>query len=197
MTSKEKRLLFIFFLIFMGYALPFEVWPQAFAYYERYRQNIEKLTGDIERYRNLGAKADFWQTQNQEEKKKRDEIFASLLEGGSQEVVGARIQGLLRELAQNAGMTLKSLNVAEFSRTRKGDWALVTQTMQFEANSTSVMNFLQAIKKAKELLFVTSLDMRNNSSGILSGTIKVTGFSRVSATTPAATTAPATTATPQ
>ncbi|OQW94472.1 MAG: hypothetical protein BWK79_05800 [Beggiatoa sp. IS2] len=183
MTSKEKRLLSIFVLIFIGYALPFEVWPRAFTYYEQYRQNIEKLNADIAHYRNLGANADHWQEQNRQEKQKRDEILASLLEGNSQDVVAARVQGLLRELAQNAGVTLKSLNVAEFSRTRKGDWVLVTQTMQFEANSVSAMNLLQAIEKAKEMLFVTNLDIRNSSSGTLSGTIKVTGFSRVTVTT--------------
>jgi hypothetical protein len=88
------------------------------------------------------------------------------------------MQGLIKQLAQEAGITFRTLEPPD-TTFNSGKWVLVIQSMQFEANSGTLMAFLQALEKAKENLKVVSLEVRSYQDR-LNGTIKVTGFSRIS-----------------
>lgn len=179
MNSNEKRLLRIMLIIFLVYALPFEIVPRAYNFYKNHRQTLEKLQDDTGRYQKLAENAQLWQTQHQQAVQKRDDINASLLSGNTRELVGAGLQKLLKELAKNAGVTVKSFDLQDFSRTR--EWVLATQAMQFETTSPSMLNFLDMLNKTKEKLAVVKLEIRGNRN-ILTGTIKVMGFSRLPTT---------------
>lgn len=157
--------------------LPFQLAPVVYNHYIDYKQRIERLQLQISRYKGLEGEAEFWEKENQRAKQEQEQTLAGLLPGDNRELVGARMQGLVRQLAQNAQVTIKNLAPPDASFST-GEWLLVIQTMQFEANSKSFINFLQAIKNAKERLVIVSLEIRS-ARRILSGTIKITGFSRV------------------
>jgi hypothetical protein len=181
LTTKEKRLLFIAALMFFGYMLPFYMWPIASSYYQNYRDNIERLQTQIERYEKLAADATFWEEENQKAKLERDKTLAGLLQGDNRELVGAKMQGLIKQLAQNTGITFKTLDPPDTSLST-GEWVLVIQSMQFEADSRTLIEFLKALQRTPETLKVASLDVRSSRTQ-LTCTIKVTGFSRFPAPT--------------
>lgn len=178
MTTKEKRLLRIALVIFMGYMLPFQLIPTVWKFYRDYQASIEDLTQQIAREEELGKKADYWKAENQRAKQEQEKIEAGLLAGRTRELVGARMQGLVKQLAQEAGITFRTLEPPD-TTFNSGEWVLVIQSMQFEANSGTLMAFLQALEKAIENLKVVSLEVRSYQDR-LNGTIKVTGFSRIS-----------------
>jgi multidrug resistance efflux pump len=176
-TTKEKRLLRFALVIFLGIILPFQLGPMAYDFFRNYRQSIEKLHQDIERYKKLGKKAEYWKQENQQAKLERDKIKAGLLPGDNRELVGAKMQSLVRQLAQNAGIRFKSLDPPDTSLST-GEWVLVIQSMQFEAKSKTLMNFLKAVDDAQVNLAIASLNIRSR-RGQLTGSIKILGFSRV------------------
>lgn len=178
MTTKEKRLLRIALVIFVGYILPFQLVPVVLKLYRDYQTTIENLTQQIEREIELGKRAEYWETENRRVKQEQEKIEAGLLAGRTRELVGARMQGLIKQLAQEAGITFRTLEPPDTSF-NSGEWVLVIQSMQFEANSGTLMAFLQALANAKENLKVVSLEVRSYRDR-LNGTIKVTGFSRIS-----------------
>lgn len=178
MTTKEKRLLRIALVIFVGYILPFQLVPVVLKYYRDYQTNIDNLLQQIEREIELGKRADYWEAENRRVKQEQAQIEAGLLAGRTRELVGARMQGLIKQLAQEAGITFRTLEPPDTSF-NSGEWVLVIQSMQFEANSGTLMTFLQAVANAKENLKVVSLEIRSYRDR-LNGTIKVNGFSRIS-----------------
>lgn len=178
MTTKEKRLLRLALVIFMGYMLPFKLIPTVWKIYRDYQASIENLSQQIDREEELGKKADYWKAENQHAKQEQEKIEAGLLVGRTRELVGARMQGLIKQLAQEAGITFRTLEPPD-TTFKSGEWVLVIQSMQFEANSGTLMAFLQALEKATENLKVVSLEVRSYQDR-LNGTIKVTGFSRIS-----------------
>jgi hypothetical protein len=177
-TTKEKRLLRIALVIFAGYILPFQLVPAVLKLYRDYQTTIENLSQQIDREIELGKRAEYWEVENRRAKQEQEKIEAGLLAGRTRELVGARMQGLIKQLAQEAGITFRTLEPPDTSF-NSGEWVLVIQSMQFEANSGTLMAFLQALVKAKENLKVVSLEVRSYQDR-LNGTIKVTGFSRIS-----------------
>ncbi|NJO15398.1 MAG: hypothetical protein HC877_06520 [Thioploca sp.] len=178
MTTKEKRLLRIALVIFMGYMLPFQLIPTVLKIYRDYRAAIENLSEQIVREIDLGERAEYWEAENKKAKQEQEKIEVGLLAGRTRELVGARMQGLIKQLAQEAGITFRTLEPPD-TAFNSGEWVLVIQSMQFEANSETLMAFLQALEKAKENLKVVSLEVRSYRDR-LNGTIKVTGFSQIS-----------------
>jgi len=176
-TTKEKRLLGFALLMFLGIVLPFKVGPMVYKFYQEYWQSLDKLQQDISRYDKLGEKAEYWEQENKRAKLEKEQIEASLLEGTNRELVGAKMQGLIRQLAQSAGIRFKSLDPPDTSLST-GEWLFVIQAMQFEADSKTLMEFLIAIKDAQVELAIVSLDIRSTRKK-LNGTIKIIGFSRI------------------
>ncbi|MEN8215792.1 MAG: GspMb/PilO family protein [Pseudomonadota bacterium] len=182
MTKNEKRLSTIALVILIGYMLPFLFVPTAYKFYNDYWQSLEKLHQNIERYEKLAGRAEHWEAENQRVKKERDEIKASLLPGDTHQLVSAKMQALVRQLAQNAGITFKSLDTPDNTTYSTGEWVFVIQSMQFEGNGKTLMTFLTALDDNPVKLEVISLEVRSRGKK-LTGTIKVTGFSRLSSNT--------------
>lgn len=185
MTSKEKSLFRLMLLMFLGYILPFVILPATVNLYQSQSQSIENLEDSIQRYEKLRARADELTRLHAQLIEDRNKINDGLLVGSSKEIVGARMQGNLKQLIQSHGINLKSTEKAEFVRT--GDWLFITQAITFEANPDALVNFLRAIQETKEKLVVISLNIRSNIS-VLEGVIKITGFSFLPAKTESDTT---------
>jgi DNA repair exonuclease SbcCD ATPase subunit len=158
--------------------LPFVLGPAAYKFYNDYWQSLENLHQNIERYEKLAKRAEYWKAENQRVKKERDEIKASLLPGDTHELVSAKMQALVRQLAQDAGITFKSLDTPDNTTYSTGEWVFVIQSMQFEGNGETLMKFLTELDDNPVKLEVISLDVRSRRKK-LTGTIKVTGFSRL------------------
>jgi hypothetical protein len=155
--------------------LPFQIAPVAINFYHDYRDSIASLNQNIELYKKLGKRAEYWEIENKNAKQELDKIKSGILPGTSYELIGTKIQSLVRQLASSTGVTFKSL-VAPDS-VQVDDWTLVTQSMQFEASSATLMRFLKSIDENQVNLAVVSLDVRSYKNK-LTGTIKITGFSQ-------------------
>jgi len=175
-TSNEKRLLSIALIMFVGYMLPFQMAPIAITFYQNYRNSIDDLQQNIELYEKLGEHAELWEKENKLAKQELIKIKAGVLPGENYELIRIKTQALVTKLANNAGITFKSLVAPESIQIN--EWILVTQSMQFEANSLTLINFLKDIDENKVNLAVVSLNIRSYKNK-LTGTIKITGFSRV------------------
>ncbi len=175
MKPREKRLIYL--ALFVGLIFMFQMAPITSHFYQNYWQSLENLAQKIERYEKLGQRAKYWEIENQRAKKAHDEIEASLLPGENRELMGAKMQGLVKQLAQEAGITFKSLEPPDTSFST-GEWVLVIQSMQFEATGGTLIEFLKAVENNPAKLETISLDIRSYRKK-LSGTIKITGFSRV------------------
>jgi len=145
--------------------------------YHNYRQSIGHLQIQIERYEQLAKRAAYWKTKNKEVKLIRDTLEARLLPGNDRELVGAKMQGLIKQLAKQAGIKFKSLEPPDTSYST-GEWVLVIQSMRFEASSETLMNFLKMMNNNNVKLEVISLNVRAYRRK-LTGVIKIIGFSRV------------------
>ncbi|ALG68562.1 hypothetical protein [Beggiatoa leptomitoformis] len=178
MTRQEKRLLTLFLAMLLGYAIPFEIAPKLYAMYQARKVRMEALQTEIDRYQRLDVGTQYWQEQHVKAIQERDKFNTSLLQGNNRELVAARMQGVLREIAQRSSLTVRALDLPEFSRT--GEWVLVTQGVQFESDSQTLFNFIQAVETAHEYLAIVFVEARiGRGNNLLSGTVKVTGFSRI------------------
>lgn len=177
MTKSEKRLSKFGILIFLGGVLPFFLYPIATDFYKNYWLSIEKSQQDIQRYQKLAQRADFWQKENQRAKSEQQKIETSLLSGKNRQLVGAKMQSIIKKLAKQTHITFKSLQPPDTSFSTD-QWLLVIQSIQFEANSTALIKFLKALERHRINLQIISLEIRRYSKK-LSGTIKIIGFSRL------------------
>lgn len=181
MTSKEKRLLSIAAAIFVIFAAV-QLLPTAKDFLQGYWQRIETLRSDIEKIIKLQARGDFWQQENKRAKQRRDRIYTGLLEGSNRQLVGAGMQRMLRDIAQRAGITIRSMDPPETEISRAQEWMLIVQAIRFDGDSGTLLSFLQALDKHPKKFVVTNLDVRAYGKRV-NGTIKITGFSRAPAIT--------------
>jgi len=178
MTTSEKRLLRIALIFFIGYMLPFQIAPITYDFYRDYRDSLDSLHENIERYEELGKRTDYWKTENQRALLEQEKIEAGLLPGDTRQLAGVQMQELMRELAQKAGITFKSQLPPDTSGST-GEWVLVIQSVQFDSTSKTLMKFIKAVNENKVNLEIISLEVRTSRKR-LAVTIKITGFSRIS-----------------
>jgi hypothetical protein len=176
-TTSEKRLLRIAILMFLGYVLPFEMAPRTYNYYKDYRQSLEKLQQNIQRYERLSKTTEYWENENKRLKQLHDRIEAGLLPGANRELMGINMQQLITQLANSSGIKFKKIDPPN-TRFNTNEWILVIQTMKFEATSKTLMTFLKAVVNAKENLVIIELDVRSHQNR-LNGNIQITGFGRI------------------
>lgn len=179
MTTQEKRLLYIALGIFFIYVLPFQLYPFVYNYYNDYVTSVQKLNEDIERYTELSKNAEYWEKTYKDTKQLEKQVNAGLLSGKNRELIGAKMQALVKRLAERTGIRFKTLDPPDTSYTT-GQWLLVVQSMQFEATSYTLMRFLQAVKNARVNLKVTTLDVRARKKK-LNCKVRISGFSRAPA----------------
>jgi len=173
MTRKEKKLILIAGVIFAIFMLA-KVIPFVKNYYQQQVAAIEEIKIKKQQFEKLAHKADFWEAEYKNLRTTRKRIYKASLLGDTPELISANIQSILKNRARKAGIQFKSMELGESAVV--GEWVLVTQAMQFEANSETFFNFLKALDESKAELIVTDLDIRSY-RGKLMGKIKVSGFS--------------------
>ncbi|OUD13189.1 hypothetical protein TPSD3_11140 [Thioflexithrix psekupsensis] len=177
MTAKEKRLFTIMLFIFLGYMLPFVIIPAGARLIDNYRQNLAQIENDFVRYQQLGQAAQMWEEAHRQASDNLAKVNAGLLQGGTQDLVAARLQGILRDVARQHQLNVQSMAVPEFNL--NPSWMLVTQSVQLQTDSASLINYLQALNNAPERLIVVYMDVRVGQNNRLNVDMKVTGFSRL------------------
>jgi len=177
MTTKEKQLLkfaSIVFIIFVS----FQGFPTVYKFGFDYWQHLQDLQQEIENSKKLKDKTKFWEEENQRAKEKLSKANSGLLEGENSQLVGANMQKLLREIARQSELTITSMEPPKVEISNSNQWMLVVQTIQFDAEPKALMRFLTVLDKVPKNLIVAMLDVRSNRDRI-SGTVQLTGFSRV------------------
>lgn len=175
MSTREKRLLQLFVGLFLLYAVPFELLPGAWGLVRDHDDEVQELRGKIKRYERLLQTQEQWRARHQEYTVLDDEVNASLIDGGTSDLIGARMIGVLRELSAGAGATVKSLELPELAST--GEWLLVTQTVHFSIPGKRLHDYLEALTGSTNRFKVVSLDVRSR-RGNVEGSVKVVGFAR-------------------
>lgn len=174
MTEREKRFVHIFILLAALVGVV-RLIPVAYSYFMTMRSDIELLRDRIVRYEKLPAKYQYWQEQYQKALAEHEKYKKMLFKADTPELISARMQGTLKKLARDSGITVKSMSLPEFLKT--DDWLLTTQALSFEGSADSMMQFLGLVKESGYYLPVVKLDVRSRPQG-LTGTIKLVGFSR-------------------
>ena len=185
MSPREQRLIRFMFLIFLGYMLPFEIAPRTYQFIQEEQQTIDSLRTKIAQAKELERKTEVWRTDYEKLKAERDTIYAKLLPyepHETKELVSVKMQEILRKLAQQSGVVYKTMGNTEFATT--GDWVVITQPMQFGADSKTLFQFLQAIAKAPQAFTIAGLTVQGGGRS-LEGTIRLTGFTHIPPQSPA------------
>ncbi len=191
MTAKEKRLLTWMLVLFLGYVVPFMLLPKAIHAYHDYWEDLDRLHLDIERYQRLSQETENWQQSNEKAKAEAAKINDSLLKGSNRDLIAARLQSILRNIAQQQNVTLRSMSVPEFSTNDR--WMIISQSIEFEIDSQVLPDLISKLNRNPERLIVISLEARSASVPTrLSVQLKVAGFSRVLENTNPTETPPAT-----
>lgn len=178
MTAKEKRLLTWMLVLFLGYVVPFMLLPKAIHAYHDYWDDLDRLHLDIERYQRLSQETENWQQANDKAKAEAKTINDSLLKGSNRDLIAARLQSILRNIAQQQSITLRSMAVPEFSTNDR--WMIISQTIEFDIDSQVLPDLISKLNRNPERLIVISLEARSASVPTrLSVQLKVAGFSRV------------------
>ena len=175
MSVREKRLLQLFVALFLLYAVPFELAPAAWGYLRDHDDQVQDLRRKIKRYDRLLETRAQWQARHREYTLLADEVEASLIGGGTADLIGARMIGVLRDLSDSAGAQVKSLELPEFNST--GEWLLVTQTVHFSIAGRRLKEYLTTLTGSVHRFKIVSLDVRAR-GGNVEGSIKVVGFAR-------------------
>lgn len=164
-------------VIFLGYMLPFVILPAGWGLIENYRDDIAMLKTDLERYQQLGEAAQVWEQAYEKAARNKAQVNSSLLQGNTRDLVAARLQSLLRNLAREHNFTVQSMAVPEFNANE--NWMLVTQSVQFNTDGANLIPFLNALETAPEKLIIVSMEVRANRGRQLNVEMKITGFSRL------------------
>lgn len=175
MSAREKRLLQLFALLFLLYALPFEVAPAVWRYVSVHDEQVQDLRAKIKRYDRLLDTREEWQARHREYTLLADEVEASLIGGSTADLIGARMIGVLRELSDKAGAQVKSLELPEFNST--GEWLLVTQTVHFSITGRRLKAYLDTLTGSVNRFKIVSLEVRARGTSV-EGSVKVVGFAR-------------------
>lgn len=177
MNPKEKRLVRIAIIIFVILA-SVQLYPAGDKFIRDYWQHIENLKKKIEDSKKLKDKAESWKAENDRAKQLRDQINTGLIEGNSTQLVGANMQKLLNDIARNTNITVRSMDPPKTEMSKSEEWMLIIQTLQFETNSKALINFLKTLDTSPKKLVISSLNIQSTRNK-LTGTIQVTGFSRL------------------
>jgi len=127
---------------------------------------------------------DLWQQRRQEIDQQLQNLEARLFTGNANTtgslptvpVLAANIQRLVRQIAQDTGITITSTSLAE-SMEADG-WLLVEQTLAFNLdNQSNTLDFLARLDASEPWLAVNYFSM-SRGRNMFSGEITVVGFSR-------------------
>lgn len=183
LTPREKNILRLALVLALIIALSNGI-PVLRDLYSERAQTIEELRLDIAREQRLLEDTGLWQQRREDIDRQLQTLDAQLFTGNANApgarptvpVLAANIQRLVRQHAQETGVTITSTSLAD-SRAADG-WLLVEQTLSFNLdNQSNTIDFLERLDASEPWLAVSYFSMRRNRN-MYSGDITVVGFSR-------------------
>ncbi len=139
--------------------------------------SIANVQARISRLDNLLEKRSFWQQKVDNLIVAQKHLTGRIFYGDTPEIISARVQGTIKKIAQKTGVTINTLSLPEFSRT--DSWLLISHVIVLEGGADMVFDFFQKLQADSHKLLVVEVNLRA-SGNLLRGSVKVTGFSRMS-----------------
>jgi len=174
MTTKEKNLFKIMLLIIVVGTL-FKGVPFAYEMYQQRKNDIKTLKDKKQRLKHLIRKKDYWQAEHNKIVKQKTVLEKQLFTASSNELVAAKVQSVIKDLAKKSDVRVNSMRLAEFQHS--ADWLLVSLSLTIKANANNVVSFIHKIKTNNKKLLIKKISV-NSYKNLLNGTITLIGFSR-------------------
>lgn len=175
MTKREKNIIWVAAAVGVIFILS-QGLPAVRSLYAQRNVTIESVRSDIERETRLLENTELWQERRLETESRLNELGAQVFSGDSVPLISANIQRMVRDYANQIGVTITSTRLATPMQT--DDWLLVEQELSFLTdNQTNLLTFLQRLETSTPWLGVSAFSVRRNRNQY-AGNIKVVGFSR-------------------
>jgi predicted metal-dependent hydrolase len=183
MTNKETKLLKIMLLI-VGLGVMFKGIPFAYETYQQRKTDVKILKDKKQRLKVLIGEEDSWKIGYENSIKQTALLEKQLFTASSNELVAAKVQSLIKNLAKQSSVRVESMQLAEFQES--DDWLLVSLSVIIKADAENVINLLNKIRANKQKLLIKEISLRSYRNSLtggyrgtsLSGTITLVSFSK-------------------
>lgn len=175
LTQRERRILALAGLVAIVFLLV-NVGPAVQNAYQEREERIRTLRQDIDREQRLAENEARWLEQSDGIASNRSRLREYVFTENTAPLISARMQALVREHANAAGVEINATRLAE--SLQSGDWLLVEQTVSFTMDDqNATLDFLRRLNESQPWLGVSRFSMRSNRNQY-SGELTVSGFSR-------------------
>jgi len=179
LTSREKNILRLA-LVFVVLMILSNGVPALRELYAERSATIQQLRDEIAREQRLIQDEGLWDQRREDIQSQIEDLQAQVFQTGTVPILTANIQRLVRQYANESGVTIISTRLAESEES--DGWLKVKQSMSFALdNQSNTLGFLNSFETSRPYLGVTSFSMRHNRNQY-TGDITVVGFSRASST---------------
>jgi hypothetical protein len=176
MTPREKKILGIAIAVGTLFTLV-QGFPVVRSLYGQRAGVIEQIQTDIAREARLIEDSQLWRERRATIEDRLQALESQVFQGGSVPMLSANIQQLVREYANQSGISVTSTKLAESMQTE--GWVLVEQELTIlTQNQDSLLRFLRQIDVSTPWLGISTFSMRRNRNQY-AGTITVVGFSKI------------------
>lgn len=174
MKGNERKLLLLLGVLAVA-VLVVRILPLAYDYYQQGRDEIALLEERVDRYRTLIQEQDDWMERETLKRAEIADLESWVFQGATPNLIGSSVQRLLRQAADQAGLSVRETRVAQYSYV--DDWLMVSQEMSFTLQQQQVLPFLNAVEQLRPRLHIVAFNVARSRSGFV-GNITVVGFSR-------------------
>ncbi|MFK5894186.1 MAG: type II secretion system protein GspM [Pseudomonadota bacterium] len=182
MTAKEKKLLKIMLLI-VTLGIMFKGIPFAYESYQQRKNDIKELKDKKQRLKNLIDQVGTWKIAYDQSLKQKKLLEKELFTASSNELVAAKVQLVIKNLARQSNVRVESMHLAEFQES--DNWLLVSLSVTIKADAANVIKLLNKIRANKQKLLIKEIsirsylnNLRNSQRNTLNGSITLVGFSK-------------------
>lgn len=175
LTQREWKILALAGLVAVVFLIV-NVGPAVQGAYREREERILSLQQDIDREQRLVEDEARWLEQSAGIEANRSRLREYVFTETTAPLISARMQALVREHANAAGVEISATRLAE--SLPSGDWLLVEQTVSFTMDDqNATLDFLRRLNESQPWLGVSRFSMRSNRNQY-SGELTVSGFSR-------------------
>jgi len=174
----SKRRLIPLFLLVLAIFLLFRVVPMASEWKASLGTDIDRLADRRDQLERLLERREELRGRLEKLASSQITIGARSLPGGRPEVASARLQSLLRNYADEAGVEVSSLSLPEIEVV--GSWRLLQVVVTMRGAEAAVLGFLKRVESDRKLLRVVGFEMRDEGPNLI-GSATVVGFSPLAA----------------
>lgn len=175
MTPREQRMAGLAAAVAFVFLLS-SLWPAVTGWYQEREQRIETLRADIDREQRLAGEEEQWAQRRQQIEQRSADLQRQVFQEGTAPLLSASIQRLVRQHANEAGVSINATRLAE--SLEADGWLLVEQTVSFTLDDqNATLDFLRRLNESEPRLRVSRFNMRSNRSQY-AGDLTVVGFAR-------------------